>query len=213
MSYILDALKKAETDRHATQKPDIDQILSQDWPDEPSKKHSPLLYMTLTILLGVALLLFLHWIGAISLFVSDEQKTKANTVSLATEQPHNSPQDASSTNTQKLALPSAPAASDTIKTIDTKTPQPNQASIANRPEKTSNLQLAQATATSSPKFNYVINGHMFLKKNSSMNRVFIGEAALAENDQLDNTWLVTEIAADYIRFRHQHTGYVETVRF
>lgn len=166
MSYILNALKKAERDRLREDPQDLNDFASAHWDpyQPPPKATGPGRWL----LAGVLLLLGLVVGG----FLSGQwmQYLPANQTTIATS----------------LISEVVPEVIETPATQN----EIRVESTANISE----AQKSAPTAETIPDFR--VAGHMFINEGSSSNRLFIGDRSFREGDALNQTWTLVSINPD-----------------
>lgn len=203
MSYILNALKKAEHDRLREEPQDLDDFVSSGW--DPYQKTEQTLgaaaryWLPLTILVISAGLYY--WFSTLSSVQHSEQVA-----------------------TEKRALPAAAETIDAmpikerpVKERPVKEPQKPQALAAaeqalespatefSSAERSSSelsikaLPVKDTSAIELPAVN--ISGHIFIRSGSRLNRIFVGENTYHVGDSLDKNWVIESISSDSLTLR------------
>lgn len=166
MSYILNALKKAERDRLREDPQDLNDFASAHWDpyQSPPKATGPGRWLVAGVLLLLGLV-----VGG---FLSGQwmQYVPANQTTIAT-----------------------PLISEFVPEV-IETPVTQNEIRAEGTANISEAHTSAPTAETIPDFR--VAGHMFINEGSSSNRLFIGDRGLREGDALDKTWTLVSINPD-----------------
>ncbi len=175
MSYILNALKKAETDRKREQPADLDDFVSAGWDPyqaEPERKAS---YRRVAFILIVAALLFFAFYSLtnpnqhnVDAVLKSEEQQPADTVPVAEK---NISQPVATENNPALENLTEDAVVEALRTQE--------------------LQLPEVT----------IAGHIFIRSGSAKNRIFIGDKTYYVGDRIDSDWVIEAINFDSLSIR------------
>ena len=164
MSYILNALKKAERDRLRDDPQKLDDFTSTAWdPYQPVKEKKISFKITFAIVgTLIGLLVAVYSTEEIKLFHQERKIDNLRTDMGAYEQTIEDELQAKTLTSEESRVSIEEVADD----IDLET-------------------------------NFLIAGHMFIEKDSPLNRLFIGDGSYREGDTLDDTWLLVAINADH----------------
>lgn len=179
MSYILNALKKAEHDRLREEPQDLDDFVSSGW-DPYQKTEQQTLGAAARYWLPVTILVIsaglYYWFSTLSSVQHSEQVA-----------------------TEKRALP---AAAETIDAMPVKE-RPVKERPVKEPQKPQALaaaeQALESPAIALPAVN--ISGHIFIRSGSRLNRIFVGENTYHVGDSLDKNWVIESISSDSLTLR------------
>ena len=201
MSYILNALKKAEHDRLREEPQDLDNFVSSGWDpyqktEQQALRGAARYWLPVTILVIAAGLYY--WFSTLSSVQNSEQ--------LAAEQM--APPAATET-TDAMPVKERP-----VKERPVKDPQKLQAKAAAEPSTNELSSTAPSTTGPSttgpstlelPAVN--ISGHIFIRSGSRLNRIFVGENTYHVGDALDKNWVIESIDSDSLTLR---SGFITT---
>lgn len=188
MSYILDALKKAERDRLREEADDIDDLSGSAW--DPYTPAPPRRLVTRSMLSYGLIVLLLLAIGlAIGLYL-EKRRVAAQLEAL---------QMPSAGGRTQSELP-APARVNTASIAGAAAPAPLTATapVASVPPRRSASEVRSAVLAAP---DWVISGTIYRAEGSSSNRVFVGANAWREGDQVDANWIVHRIGIDVVELR------------
>lgn len=177
MSYILNALKKAESERRREQPQRLDDLLSGGWEDDSISSRSvrsPLPW--LMIVLGLLVLGLL-----LSGLLLQSQKPADAVSGQPLASIHETKSPAVLAANSHSALPQKSYA-----------PSESGNTTASRPvpEETAGVGVAAP--------NLDISGHVFVAADSPLNRVFIGGRSYRRGDAIDGRWRVEKIQANQL---------------
>lgn len=173
MSYILDALKKAERDRLREEADDIDDLSGSAWdPYTPT----PRLVRRSMLSYGLIVLLLLAVALAIGLYL-EKRRVDAQLEALQTP---------------RVNAPSIPGAAAAQATLTAAAP------VATAPPQRSAPEVRSAVLAAP---DWVISGSIYRAEGSSSNRIFVGANAWREGDQVDANWTVHRIGIDAVELR------------
>jgi hypothetical protein len=186
MSYILNALKKAEHERLREDAQDLDDFVSAGWdPYQPPEKSRQSYAMIALAVLFFAVVIYAIYSAQGP--VSSESSVKASALSPAV------PSGIAAGSLDQVPPEKAP--------INQKSPEASSA-----PDRVS---LAETTvppavdvasdATALPQV--VITGHMYIRPGSTLNRIFVGERTYHVGEKLDSAWIIEAISADSVTIR------------
>jgi hypothetical protein len=175
MSYILNALKKAERDRKREEIEDLDDFVSDGWDpyQEPTESHAS--YKVAAIILFVAALLFLVFYSLTNQVVSDAEPVS--------EPP------------QVVEVPNQPLEQEAVKQEPLRQESVTQELVIQEPvqkqQVPQELQLPEVT----------IAGHIYIRSGSPKNRIFIGDRTYYVGDSIDSDWVIESINFDSLSVR------------
>jgi len=172
MSYILNALKKAEHDRKREESEDLDDFVSAGWDpyQEPTKNSSG--YKLALIIVAVAALLFYG-------FYNLTNQNISGVVGISEPQ---QAVEAAGTETAAEEVIQQPVISEQELVIDE--PVFEEASFEE-------LRLPDVT----------IAGHIYIRSGSAKNRIFIGDKTYYVGDSIDSNWVIESINFDSLSIR------------
>ena len=173
MSYILNALKKAETDRKREQSENLDDFVSAGWDPHQGTPERGASYKLAAFILIVAGLLFY---GFYSL------TTQRNIDTSARSELRQIP-EAVSVAEKNMPQPVAPEKTTVIGNASTD-PVAEMSS-------TREIQLPDIT----------IAGHIYIRSGSAKNRIFIGDKIYYVGDRIDSDWVIEAINFDSLSIR------------
>jgi hypothetical protein len=169
MSYILNALKKAEHDRKRDESEDLDDFVSAGWDpyQEPPKRVAS--YKLAIIIVAIAALLF---VGFYSLNFGPQQSAEVLDTEAPTEQGvEQVPEQGVK---QQVAPENQPAIEEFVE-------EPVAEELV-----VEELQLPEVT----------IAGHIYIRSGSVKNRIFIGDKTYYVGDSIDGDWVIESINFD-----------------
>ena len=172
MSYILNALKKAEHDRKREESEDLDDFVSAGWDpyQEPTKNSSG--YKLALIIVAVAALLFYGFYSLTNKNINDSVQISE-------------PQQAVEVLEAEMVAEDViqqPVISEQELVIDE--PAFEEASFEE-------LRLPDVT----------IAGHIYIRSGSAKNRIFIGDKTYYVGDSIDSNWVIESINFDSLSIR------------
>ena len=171
MSYILNALNKAESERKREQSEDLDDFVSAGWDPYQEAPKGSASYKLAAVILVIAGLIFYG-------FYSLTNQHNLDTAALS------EPQRALETFTDKngqqsAAIENKPAIEEIVDDPVEQKPLLEE------------LQLPDVT----------IAGHIFIRSGSAKNRIFIGENTYYAGDRIDSDWFIESINFDSLSIR------------
>lgn len=171
MSYILNALKKAEHDRKREESEDLDDFVSAGWDpyQEPTKNSSG--YKLALIIVAVAALLFYG-------FYSLTNKNINDSVQISEPQQAVEVLEAEMVAEEVIQQPVVPQK------------QPEIKEFVEEPV-FKELRLPDVT----------IAGHIYIRSGSVKNRIFIGDKTYYVGDSIDSNWVIESINFDSLSIR------------
>jgi hypothetical protein len=171
MSYILNALKKAERDRKREEAEDLDDFVGAGWDPYQEPVKSTASYTVAAIIVLVAALLFYGFYNLTNKsVVSDVEIASENLI----EMPVNSQEEPLETQPVKQKLEEEP-----VEKLQQDEPVSEE------------LRLPEVT----------IAGHIYIRSGSAKNRIFIGEKTYYVGDAIDNDWVIESINFDSLSIR------------
>ena len=189
MSYILNALKKAEHDRLREEPQDLDDFVSSGWdpyqkPGQQRSRGAARYWLPLTIVVIAAALYY--WFTTLSSAQNFEQMT------------------AEKITAEKMAPPVTETIASMQEVIEPQTLQAQAAAAQDLQSSTSELPTRAIPATNAaaveiPAVN--ISGHIFIRSGSRLNRIFVGEKTYHVGDSLDKNWVIESINSDSLTLR------------
>lgn len=173
MSYILNALKKAEHDRKREEPEDLDDFVSAGWDPYQEAPKSGASYKLAVIIVAIAALLF---VGFYSLNPGPQQAVEV-VEEVVSEQV--AEQIAEQVVEQSFEQQVAPVLEEFV-----------EEAIADEPVE-EELQLPEVT----------IAGHIYIRSGSAKNRIFIGDKTYYVGDSIDGNWVIESINFDSLGIR------------
>ena len=208
MSYILNALKKAEHERLREDAQDLDDFVSAGWdPYQPPEKSRQSYAMIALAVLFFAVVIYAIYSAQGP--VSSESSVKASALSpavpagIAAE-----PEVLQSAEVEAAPANQTPLYQGSLDQVPPEKAPINQTSpeASSAPDRVS---LAETTvppavdvasdATALPQV--VITGHMYIRPGSTLNRIFVGERTYHVGEKLDSAWIIEAISADSVTIR------------
>ena len=173
MSYILNALKKAEHDRKREEPEDLDDFVSAGWDPYQEAPKSGASYKLAIIIVAIAALLF---VGFYSLNSGPQQAVEVVEEVLSEQIAE---QIAEQVVEQSVEQQVAPVLEEFV-----------EEAIAEEPVE-EELQLPEVT----------IAGHIYIRSGSAKNRIFIGDKTYYVGDAIDGDWVIESINFDSLGIR------------
>ena len=173
MSYILNALKKAESDRKREQSEDLDDFVSAGWDPYQEAPKGSVSYKLAAVILVIAGLLFYG-------FYSLTNQHNLGTAPLS--EPHGAVEAKIVTDEngqQSTASENKPAIEEIVDDPVEEKPFLEE------------FQLPDVT----------IAGHIFIRSGSAKNRIFIGDKTYYVGDRIDSDWFIESINFDSLSIR------------
>lgn len=168
MSYILNALKKAERDRMREEPEDLEDFVSSGWDPYEQETNKRGNYKIAGFIALIAVLLFYGFYSLTDRTLPPKVGTdNIVTVKPAEQQP-------------------APAVAEPVADKDIEKPLNPQRNPVDKQPSIKQLQLPQVT----------IDGHIYIRSGSSKNRIFIGEKTYYVGDRIDSDWVIESINFD-----------------
>ena len=185
MSYILNALKKAERERLREDPKNLDEFATASWDpySEPEKKGNTPVYILLALLLSVVVIA-----GYLYVTTSPRQVTLPST---------GTKQNAETKEPESMVPTNLPAVEQQgfdsgVRELDRPQERTEPDSVPQVPE-------------------VVITGHLFLGESSSLNRVFIADKSYQSGDSINSDWYIVSIGEGGILIssgdREHHISY------
>ncbi len=173
MSYILNALKKAETDRKREQPEDLDDFVSAGWDPYQETPERGASYKLAAFILVIAALLFY---GFYSL----------------TNQP----------NIETAAKSELQLIPETASVVEKNMPQqaaPEKTTVIENAPRDPVAEMSSTTELQLP--DITIAGHIYIRSGSAKNRIFIGDKTYYVGDRIDSEWVIEAINFDSLSLR------------
>ena len=174
MSYILNALKKAEHDRKRDESEDLDDFVSAGWDPYQEAPKSTASYKLAIIIVAIAAVLFY---GFYSLNSGPQQAVEVLETEAVTEQAVE--QVTSKSAEQPVAPENQPVIQEFVEE-----PVAEERVVEE-------LQLPEVA----------IAGHIYIRSGSSKNRIFIGDKTYYVGDSIDGNWVIESINFDSLGIR------------
>lgn len=175
MSYILNALKKAERDRKRDESEDLDDLVGAGWDpyQEPVKSNAS--YRVAVIIMLIAGLLFYGFYNLTNKSVVGDTET-------VLENPIEMP----------IRVQEEPLEAQPVKQVE-KLPQeqPVQEEPVQKEPVQEELRLPEVT----------IAGHIYIRSGSPKNRIFIADKTYYVGDTIDGDWVIESINFDSLSIR------------
>jgi hypothetical protein len=174
MSYILNALKKAEHDRKREEPEDLDDFVSAGWDPYQETPKSSAGYKWAIIIVAISTLLF---VGFYSLNSGPQQSAEVLETEAVTEQVVEQV-------SEKGAEQPDAIENQSVKQEFVEEPVAEELLVEE-------LQLPEVT----------IAGHIYIRSGSPKNRIFIGEQTYYVGDSIDGDWVIESINFDSLGIR------------
>ena len=183
MSYILNALKKAERDRMREEPQDLDDFVGADWDPYQVEKSSNSEYKLAAAIAFVAALLFFAFYSLTGTEIDQPVvDSQVNQVVPRLE-------------VETIAAKTAKVESiETADPVQQPTVQADDAPANSEPAAAlveEELQLPQVT----------IAGHIYIRSGSPKNRIFVGDTAYYVGDRIEGEWIIEAINFDSLSIR------------
>ena len=176
MSYILNALKKAERDRMREEPEDLDDFVGADWDPYRVEKSSNSGYKLAAAIVVVAALLLIAFYSLTGLEANKQRPVASPEVKEAElVEPE-----------QEIEIAEDPLAE---QQFPQNSNQPSNEPAAELMEE--ELQLPQIT----------IAGHIYIRSGSPKNRIFVGEKTYYVGDRIEGDWVIEAINFDSLTIR------------
>lgn len=183
MSYILNALKKAERDRMREEPQDLDDFVGADWDPYQVEKSGSRGYKSAAAIALTAAILFVAFHSLTGTEIDEPVIVSQNKEA---EPP------------QAIATPAV----ETAKVEEIKAAEPVQHSSVNADDSQTDgkstavlvedkLQLPQVT----------IAGHIYIRSGSPKNRIFVGDKTYYVGDRIEGEWFIEAINFDSLSIR------------
>lgn len=177
MSYILNALKKAEHDRLREEPKDLDDFVNSGWdPYQKTSKQPARYWLPLSIVIIAA-----------GLFYGFSNLNSPAQEGLSTPTPGPS----------KMGQPVPENIADEIATVENN-PLENKPALAIAKDQIVSQPIAE---TQVPLPTVSITGHIFIRSGSPLNRIFVGEKIYHVGDNIDRDWVIESIGIDTLTIR------------
>lgn len=181
MSYILNALKKAEHDRLREAPEDLDDFVNSGWdPYEKTRQSSATYWLPIGIIVIAA--------GLFYGFSSLKPETPAPVAEIETPETPETPE----------------AKQNSVAAVEDKVIEENlleQSAVAENPVVPSSGKIAPVTAVNNSLPEVNISGHIFIRAGSRLNQIFVGERSYHVGDTLDRNWVIESINSDSLKLR------------
>jgi hypothetical protein len=177
MSYILNALKKAEHERLREEPKDLDDFVSSGWdPYQKTSKQPARYWLPLSIVVIAA-----------GLFFGFSKLNSPAQWGLSSPTPEPS----------KMGQPMPENIADKIATVENNSLE-NKPAVAIAKEQIVSQPIAE---TQVPLPTVSITGHIFIRSGSPLNRIFVGEKIYHVGDNIDRDWVIESIGIDTLTIR------------
>jgi hypothetical protein len=177
MSYILNALKKAEHERSREEPENLDDFVNSGWdPYEKTSKASAGYWLPIAILVIAAGLLY----GFLNL--SSQVELRPGAAVLTVEEPIEERIE------EPTKEPVAVAVVESTPAVE-------------NPGVLSSNEIVAATVVNRALPDLRISGHIFIRGGSRLNRIFVGENTYYVGDNLDPNWVIESINSDSLELR------------
>ena len=180
MSYILNALKKAEHDRLREAPEDLDDFVNSGWdPYENTRQSSATYWLPIGIIVIAA-----------GLFYGFSSLTPETSAPVAEIESPEAKQN------------SVAAVED--KAVEDKAVEGNlleQNAAVDNPAVPSSDQITPVTVENNSLPEVNITGHIFIRAGSRLNQIFVGERSYHVGDTLDRNWVIESINSDSLELR------------
>lgn len=180
MSYILNALKKAEHDRLREAPEDLDDFVNSGWdPYENTRQSSATYWLPIGIIVIAA--------GLFYGFSSLTPETPAPVAEIESPEAKQN---------------SVAAVED--KAVEAKVVEGNlleQNAAVDNPAVPSSDQITPVTVENNSLPEVNITGHIFIRAGSRLNQIFVGERSYHVGDTLDRNWVIESINSDSLELR------------
>jgi hypothetical protein len=177
MSYILNALKKAERDRKREESEDLDDFVSAGWDPYQEQPKSNVSYKIAAIILLIATLLLFGFYSLNNQIISDTARQ---------------PEPQQDAKVVQAAMVSAPVIEESVNRQDK--PISDEPTYEERVEQElvqQELRLPEVT----------IAGHIYIRSGSPKNRIFIGDKTYYVGDAIERDWIIESINFDSLNIR------------
>ena len=173
MSYILNALKRAEHERSREEPENLDDFVNSGWdPYEKTTKASAGYWLPIAILVIAAGLFYVF------LNLSSQVELRPGAAVLPVEEPIEEPNKE----------PDAVAVLESTPAVE-------------NPRVLSRNEIVTATVVNRALPDLSISGHIFIRGGSRLNRIFVGENTYYVGDNLDPNWVIESINSDSLELR------------
>ena len=175
MSYILNALKKAEQDRLREEPQDLDDFVNSGWdPYEKTRQRSATYWLPIGIVVIAAGLFY----GFVNLTPEVEVVPSASVAKIET--------------VLEASSISVAAGEEYLG---------EEHLVTDKPAVSNNDETTRVTTVSNPLPDVTIAGHIFIRTGSRLNQIFVGERTYHVGDKLDPNWVIEAINSDSLELR------------
>ena len=185
MSYILNALKKAEHDRLREAPEDLDDFVNSGWdPYENTRQSSATYWLPIGIIVIAA--------GLFYGFSSLTPETPAPVAEI--ESPEAKQNSVAAVEDKAVEA----------KVVEAKVVEGNlleQNAAVDNPAVPSSDQTTPVTVENNSLPEVNITGHIFIRAGSRLNQIFVGERSYHVGDTLDRNWVIESINSDSLELR------------
>jgi hypothetical protein len=185
MSYILNALKKAEQDRLREEPQDLDDFVNSGWdPYEKTRQSSSTYWLPIGIVVIAAGLFY----GFANLTPEVEVVPSASVAKIETV---------------LEASPISVAAGEEYlgEELLVQELSVTELSVTGNSAVSNTDQIPRVTTVSTPLPDVTITGHIFIRASSRLNQIFVGEHTYHVGDKLDPNWVIEAINSDSLELR------------
>ena len=190
MSYILNALKKAEQDRLREEPQDLDDFVNSGWdPYEKTRQRSATYWLPIGIVVIAAGLFY----GFVNLTPEVEVVPSAPVAKIETV---------------LEASPISVAAVEEylgeellVQELSVTELSVTELLVTGNSAVSNTDQITRVTTESTPLPDVTITGHIFIRAGSRLNQIFVGERTYHVGDKLDPNWVIESINSDSLELR------------
>ena len=185
MSYILNALKKAEQDRLREEPQDLDDFVNSGWdPYEKTRQRSATYWLPIGIVVIAAGLFY----GFVNLTPEVEVVPSAPVAKIETV---------------LEASPISVAAVEEYlgEELLVQELSVTELLVTGNSAVSNTDQITRVTTESTPLPDVTITGHIFIRAGSRLNQIFVGERTYHVGDKLDPNWVIESINSDSLELR------------
>ena len=185
MSYILNALKKAEQDRLREEPQDLDDFVNSGWdPYEKTRQRSATYWLPIGIVVIAAGLFY----GFANLTPEVEVVPSAPVAKIETV---------------LEASPISVAAVEEYlgEELLVQELSVTELLVTGNSAVSNTDQIPRVTTVSTPLPDVTITGHIFIRASSRLNQIFVGERTYHVGDKLDPNWVIESINSDSLELR------------
>jgi len=195
MSYILNALKKAERDRLREEPQDLDDFVSSGWDPYQATEHGPWRSAARYGLpVGIVLIAagLFYWFSILN-------SAPAPQSAIAIESSKLSP-----VSLDEMAQPPANLVSNAFNSpepIDSPEPKNSPEQLSSPEPQAKNLPASASPQPIIELPTVTITGHIYIRSGSRLNRIFVGDKTYHAGDNLDRNWVIESINSDSLVLR------------